>query len=82
MYNFIWDSPAELYNSIVIDYTVTCDPNLEGVMDRQATTTATSVGLELGPGLSYFCRVSTARKSESSVPALLLDPIHTLESGV
>ena len=79
-YNFFWDVQAELLKSTVIDYMVTCDPGLEGIADRNGTSTGNFVILELGYGLSYSCRLShNVRLSEAiSLPNI----ITTVEHGM
>ena len=85
-YSFSWDQPANLYNTEVLDYTVSCDPTLEGVPlegvpDRTHTTTTTSLMLELGYGLTYSCRVTARNSAGPSDPATPPITIATEESG-
>ena len=79
-YSFSWDQPANLYNTEVLDYTVSCDPTLEGVPDRTSTTTDTSLTLELGYGLAYNCTVTARNSAGPSDPTLPIT-IATEESG-
>ena len=81
MYSFSWDQPANLYNTEVLDYTVSCDPTLEGVPDHASTTTGNSLTLELGYGLTYSCRVTARNSAGPSDPATLPITIATEESG-
>jgi len=80
-YSFPWDQPTNLYNTEVLDYTVSCDPMLDGVPDRTSTTTDTSLMLELGYGLAYSCRVTARNSAGPSDPATLPSTIATEESG-
>ena len=81
-YSFSWDQPANLYNTEVLDYTVSCDPTLEGVPDRTSTTTDTSLTLELGYGLAYSCIVTARNSAGPSDPATPPITIATKESGM
>ena len=79
-YSFSWGPPANLYNSFVLDYTVTCSPSLDGARNafnatmNNMTLTAT---VALDYGLTYNCCVVARNNGGPSDPTCLADTITT-----
>lgn len=83
-YTFSWGVPDNLYNSVLLSYTVTCTPTLAGVSpkDRTEDNVTTTATLTLANGLMYNCCVVATNIGGPSDENCLRDLIATPEGGI
>lgn len=84
-YTFSWSAPDNLYDSVLLSYTVTCTPTL-APQDLMETKTldnvTTSATLVLAHGLMYSCCVVATNRVGPSDENCLSDRITTPEAGI